>query len=334
MWFVRVAFVVAIMAAAPGSDAPLPPSSAAKEYFEHAAELIRQHHRNSATVVWAEVVKRALPMLAGATRPDDTYPAIRVVLAELGERHSFLLPAPDVPEGRGTFVSNTGAEQGVSPTWRIVAGNIGELSLPGLNTLGPNGQALGASYTAAARKGLSAMDRASHCGWIIDLRDNGGGNMWPMLGGLDPLLGTGPFGFFVRPDGSREAWLRSGGHIYPSSETLPGSSPAFSLANASAPVAVLIGPRTASSGEMVAIALIGRDDVRVFGAASAGLTTGNTDYRLSDGAMLLITEVSVRDRTVKDYSGPVVPDEQVDPSRVEAAASRWLEGRCRPALRS
>ncbi len=27
------------------------------------------------------------------------------------------------------------------------------------------------------------------CGWIVDLRGNGGGNMWPMLAGVGPILG-------------------------------------------------------------------------------------------------------------------------------------------------
>ena len=54
----------------------------------------------------------------------------------------------------------------------------------------------------------------------------------------------------------------------------------------------MIGPRTSSSGEMTALALVGRSKVRTFGAPSAGFTTTNVPYPLSDGAFLVITAVS------------------------------------------
>ena len=33
------------------------------------------------------------------------------------------------------------------------------------------------------------------------LRGNGGGNMWPMIAGVGPLLGEGPLGYFIGPIG-------------------------------------------------------------------------------------------------------------------------------------
>jgi hypothetical protein len=334
MWLLRIGLVVAAITAAPQSDTPAPPDKASEEYFQRALTLIRQHHRNSSKADWAQLIARARPMLAGASHPADTYPAIRMVLSILGEHHSFLLPPPASPPLQGTSASSTAAASGAatSPAWHIIAGNIGAVRLPALNTLGPDGPALGKAYATAIQTALSEIDKNPRlCGWIIDLRDNGGGNMWPMLKGLDPLLGTGPFGYFVQTDGSTQAWQRSAGNIFPAPEMLPPSSPAFALKHASTPIAVLIGPQTASSGEMVAIALIGRQGVRTFGTASAGFTSGNNVYPLTDGATLVITEVSVRDRTGKGYAGPIVPDEQVTPAQIEAAASRWLARQCEPA---
>ena len=34
-------------------------------------------------------------------------------------------------------------------------------------------------------------------GWIVDLRGNFGGNMWPMLLSVEPLIGNGTLGYFV-----------------------------------------------------------------------------------------------------------------------------------------
>ncbi|WP_446741243.1 S41 family peptidase [Sphingomonas sp. H160509] len=90
----------------------------------------------------------------------------------------------------------------------------------------------------------------------------------------------------------------------------------------------MIGPRTASSGEMAAIAFIGRPHTRVFGLPSAGLTTANKVYPLRDRAFLVLTETSVQDRTGKDYVGAIMPDEQLGSAGTETAAQRWLADQC------
>jgi C-terminal processing protease CtpA/Prc len=41
-------------------------------------------------------------------------------------------------------------------------------------------------------------------GWIVDLRGNSGGNMWPMVAGIGPILGEGIIGHFVN---SRDLWV-------------------------------------------------------------------------------------------------------------------------------
>lgn len=179
------------------------------------------------------------------------------------------------------------------------------------------------------KDGLLKADKSSSCGWILDLRDNGGGNMWPMMKGLDPLLGDAPFGSFVLADRFRQPWRRGGANIFPHSGELPPSPPAFTLHNSAAPIAILIGPMTVSSGEMVAIAPIGRENVRVFGTASAGFTTANMTHKLKDGAVLAVTVSGVADRTGRYYSGPIEPDERSELAFTEAAATKWLLDRCR-----
>ena len=53
---------------------------------------------------------------------------------------------------------------------------------------------------------MRAADRDHLAGWIVDLRHNRGGNMWPMVAGLGPLLGEGRAGAFVDPDGGATWW--------------------------------------------------------------------------------------------------------------------------------
>jgi hypothetical protein len=314
------------------------PSAAAQAYLDQAINLIRQHHINSATADWPAITATAHARIAHASATADTYPAIREIFAALHERHSFLIePRAAVPAWRGTAGARGNDMTAPEPTSRLIDGRYALVQLPQLDTLGTGGEAVGRAYAASVRAALERMDRAPLCGWLIDLRGNGGGNMWPMLQGLDPLLGDPPFGYFLIRNGTGLPWTRANGLIRPAPALQAGSTPSFTLVHQAAPVAILIGGSTASSGEMAAIALIGRTRVRTFGAPSAGLTTANEPHPLPDGAQLLITVTTVRDRLHRDYSGPITPDEQVAPAQAEQAATRWLAAQCgrpaRPRLR-
>lgn len=322
-------FRVAAAALLLGASKPVPaaPTAEAEAYLDQAITLLETRHINSAQADWERLRAEAETAIEEARTPADTYPAIHRLLAELGERHSFLIepqPTPAQPNGSTSRPPATPR----LPTWRLIDGRFALLSLPALNTMGANGDATGRAYTQALQAGLQEMDKEDLCGWIIDLRDNSGGNMWPMLQGLDPLLGAAPFGYFVVAGNETTPWLRTPEGIFPFRGILPGGEPSFRLTHEAAPVAVLLGSLTGSSGEMTALALIGRSGVRTFGMPTAGLTTANSPHRLSDGAFLVITEATVRDRRGRDYSGAIVPDEQVPLEEAEAAAMRWLADRC------
>jgi C-terminal processing protease CtpA/Prc len=100
---------------------------------------------------------------------------------------------------------------------------------------------------------------------------------------------------------------------------------------ADAPVAVLVGPHTTSSGEMTAIAFRGRPQTRIFGAPTGGFTTGNSVFNLSDGAHLVITGVYVEDRNGVGFSGPIAPDEAAAKDAALPAARAWLASKGCPA---
>ena len=127
--------------------------------------------------------------------------------------------------------------------------------------------------------------------------------MYPMLAGLRPFLGDGILGTFEGATrGSGVAW----------NATQVGVAPPNALAPLeTAFVAVLTGPRTASSGEAVTVSFRGRPRTRSFGQPTAGLTTGNEMYGLPDGGALLLTTSVYVDRTGRRYGASVPPDESV-----------------------
>lgn len=308
-----------------------PPSPQALAYLDRAIAILRAHHINRAKADWPRLIADAHLEIAGAKTPADTYSAIRDLIAELGVRHSFFMPPPSQAQiDAAAKAGPTGVVAGAQmPTSALLDGRVGVVRLPALETFSPGGAERATTYPAILRAALEQFDKAPLCGWIIDLRNDGGGNMWPMLAGLDPLLGASPFGFFVGTDGTAQPWVRTASGIVPAASQ-PGTpaAPAFTLTHAAAPLAVLIGPGTTSSGEMAALALIGRPGVRTFGGNSGGFLSGNAVLPLPDGAHIAVTEVLVRDRTGKDYADAIRPDVPTDADAAEPAARAWIEQQC------
>ena len=107
-------------------------------------------------------------------------------------------------------------------------------------------------------------------------------------------------------------------------------------ASASAPwpgrIAVLTGPGTASSGEMVAIAFRGQANARSFGQPSAGINTGNTPFPLRHGGLLVLATSTSLDRNGHRYAGPIKPDEshplKAGSSGARERAAAWVKASC------
>jgi C-terminal processing protease CtpA/Prc len=177
---------------------------------------------------------------------------------------------------------------------------------------------------------LRALDDAGACGWVVDLRGNAGGNMWPMLAGVGPLLGAEVVGSFEHsPPGAawryREGRSWHGGTAPPREPSGWASGPAPRLAHADAPVALLIGRATASSGEMTLVAFLGRPGVRSFGDSTAGFASANAGVPLPDGATLVVTGTYPRDRLGRRYPLRLAPDERVPPPAGGAAEDPALD---------
>ncbi len=174
------------------------------------------------------------------------------------------------------------------------------------------------------------QDTGSRCGWIVDLRGNTGGNMWPMLLGAAPLLRTTPgaiedVGSFATAEGPSRwqltpSLVRLGKRV-----RVDLGAPGYQLKHPGAPVAVLIGPRSASSGEASVLAFRGRPQTRSFGQPTAGLSTANEMRPLVDGSALLLTTSVMQDRKGGGDGLKIEPDQRTDGDAVTAAAAQaWL----------
>jgi C-terminal processing protease CtpA/Prc len=298
----------------------MPPEVAA--YLTDALDVMQANSVNKHKVDWAALRADIMKSAAAATTISDTYPLIKLALSRLGDHHSlFMDPQKAAAEQQGT---NPVPEK---PTVKLVNGRIGYVLVPGY--LGLNQDLLN-RYGTDMQQQIQAVDRGRPCGWVVDLRGNEGGNMWPMLIGIGPILGEGKAGSWVDAEGSVTAWAYVGG------EGLAGTAVQSQvigkphlLASPGPPVAVLFGGDTASSGEIIAISFIGRPHARSFGGNSYGDTTANSGFPLSDGALIFLTTAVDADRTGRTYGDPLVPDVPVsgDNSRagpIPTEALRWL----------
>jgi len=174
------------------------------------------------------------------------------------------------------------------------------------------------------------QDTGSRCGWIVDLRGNTGGNMWPMLLGAAPLLRTTPgaiedVGSFATAEGPSRWQLTPSSVRLGKRVRVDLGAPGYQLKHPGAPVAVLIGPRSASSGEASVLAFRGRPQTRSFGQPTAGLSTANEMRPLVDGSALLLTTSVMQDRKGGGDGLKIEPDQRTDGDAATAAAAQaWL----------
>ncbi|MFF7359367.1 S41 family peptidase [Streptomyces sp. NPDC008125] len=287
----------------------------ARAYLTSALDLMEEHSLMKAEVDWPKVRRDAFAHAAKARTPAETYGPIRQALRDLGDGHSTFLDPQDVAR-----TQDASADDLMLPEGRRLPGGIGYLMLPPVAS-----DEVAAPYIRSARSTVEGIDDEGACGWVVDLRGESGGDMWPPLAAVGPILGDGEAGAAVHADGRREPWAVQDGTP---SQYVDTWGPATPLARPLPPVAVLTSRRTASAGEAVVISFLGRPGTRTFGEATTGVPTANSAYRLSDGAMVVVTVAREADRTGRVHDGPLTPDVEVPETRGQdkalKAATSWL----------
>jgi C-terminal processing protease CtpA/Prc len=178
-------------------------------------------------------------------------------------------------------------------------GDAAVLSLPGCSARDAR------EYEAAGRKALAGAGGAAR--WVVDLRGNGGGSMWPMLAVVAPLLRPEPdgrIGAFVDRAGGSTPWRLLRGVLLMGRRPMARAAPE----SLSGPVALLTDGATASFGEAVVVAFRGAPDVRSYGSPTLGLSTGNETLPLPGGVVLTVTTSRFADRTGQVHGGRITPD--------------------------
>lgn len=295
------------------SARPATQSAEAEAYFTAALDIMEQNSINRRKIDWPVFRATALGRIAGAQVPADTYTAIRLALVQLGDRHSLF-----VQPSLSATVAAGGAPLSL-PSGKMLQDRIADIEMPGFQ--GSSAQA--ADYAEQAHAVIARLDQAQPCGWIVDLRDNPGGNMWPMLAGIGPVLGNGTAGAFIDLDNHQTSYSYDEGAARSGQDTVMAVEKPYTLHAPMPAVAVLTSGRTTSSGEAITVAFRGRPHTRSFGQPTYGLSTGNQGFELPDGAFIYLTTTVFADRTGTQYGKQIAPDQLVwaDPA---GEAAKWL----------
>lgn len=290
------------------------------DYLNRALAIIEARALRRGEVDWKSGRAKTSELAAHAKNASDTYHAINFALEQLKDQHSFLVGR----NGQATK-TRTKADSNVDLPKRVHCQDIlrrhgHEFGFLMVEQLGAPSQSTKAqSYARSLQQRISDILISKPSGWIVDLRGNGGGNMWPMIVGIGPVLGSGTLGYFQYSNVA-VPWFYSDGQSgvdnargrcvnFKVSDSLPDCAQ-------NVPVAVLIDKRTASSGEAVAISFRGRSHSRFFGEHTCGLSTSNESFRLSDGATLYLTTSVEADRNHNIYDSGVTPDNLVEQGNV------------------
>lgn len=272
--------------------------SSERNYVAKALDIMQENSINTGRVNWDSLRRNSIGRAAEAQHGYESYGIIRDALETLDDNHSFLI-TQKVFYGIQTEEKDIPIIQS-----KIIGTGVAYLKVPGF-TGTPN---MAMEYAKDLQERIKELDKGNPRGWIIDLSQNSGGNMWPMLLGLGPILGDGCLGYFEDNKGVKIPWIYRDGKVFIGSDKVMGIENPYQLKNKDKKIGVLIGNTTASSGEATVIAFIGKRNVLLFGEVTYGLTTGNASYELSDGAMLMLTTTNFLDRNKKVYGDVIEPD--------------------------
>jgi carboxyl-terminal processing protease len=226
---------------------------------------------------------------------------IHITLQRPGQLQPIEVIVDQMSDTPGFDVKPTGKKLGSDPN------GVGYIELPSYG-------GYPFTYPGFGHEVLRKLDRTELCGWIIDIRRTGGGDIWSYLATIGTIMGEGDVGGFAYLDGTHEVWGYNDGKVFWAGNDRDESlvqSGIYHPKRLMPPVALLISQATSAAGELVIVAFEGRDKVRTFGETTDGLPTLSIHTPLSDGAHIYLSGAYATDRNGNVYKDPFIPDETV-----------------------
>ncbi len=247
-------------------------------------------------VEWERAKEDAMAKAKDCTTFEETYGILREALHVAGGKHSNLITVEK---------QQLEVEKQEMPTVSFDSSGILSIVLPPYTKASNRFHDYVSAVTSIVKENEHAIK-----GVVIDLRDNTGGDMNPMLAAISPFL----------PDDKPLAFNAKG---YVTNVKVPHENENDVIRITGVPVAILQNELTASSGEVVLLSFRGLDNAKTFGNPSAGFCSCNVTFYLYDGALMLLTVGTDVARTGEEFcEDPIQPDVLTDDP--EGKAREWL----------
>lgn len=282
----------------------VPPS--AERYGKDALATIGKNGIYSGSDEWKSTYEECLKMIENAESYEDTYPAIKKALSVCGGKHSILMT-------KSESQSTSDSYDEVLPTVSL-NGDIAVIKLP--DFLGT--AEAGRKYAKVAEDFIHE-NRDKINGVVLDLRGNTGGDMGPMATAVSSLLPDGELMYYHYRSYDVPVTLKDG--VISNAGT--GGKSLYPDEKLKVPVAILTDDMTASSGEALTLCFRGLENVKTFGAPTAGYTSVNMLYSLYDGAQMYLTVAFDKARTGEIFKETSIEPDVATDSPLEAALE-WL----------
>jgi carboxyl-terminal processing protease len=282
------------------------PSSQA--VLEEALDLLEKTHINASKVDWKAIRKDANDLQDRRNARTAIYFAIE----QLDEKHTFYLPA-NAPQLKSMVNTNVSAFE------PVIAAATGRLDrsvavLPVPMFIFQHDHPATDIFIKKLGEEIARLAKSEPKAWIVDLRENAGGNMWPMLAGLACFFEPDILGYLRDSKGADMVWRIERNNV--SVVGMQVGNDFTDIAQQNIPctgaltnqnMAVLVGSKTSSSGEAVAISFLARANTMLIGETSAGFATGNSLTKLKDGSMIAVTTTKMLDKSGREFPHGIQP---------------------------
>ncbi len=306
-------------------------AASVKLYLDSLKKLVKNNSLYNDSINWKVFDKQLKILSTGMQSFTEAQLLANYIIYELkkyGDNHSmFMVPFAAMELKNGDIM-----DDGRKVVTEYLGNGIGYISMPGFGTFKDSLCAVFATYAQNQIKKIDIENKI--CAWVVDLREDNGGNCSAMVAGLGPILGDGITSWELSPKKDTIRYGYQNGKYYFEEKgkkewTSTVDNPYY-LKNKNVAIAVLTGPGCGSSGECAVAAFIGKANTKLFGQPTAGFTKGNTDFSLPDGSIILISSGIQTDRNGKKYPERIFPDVQVDESSDDKIdlplerAKQWL----------
>ncbi len=293
-----------------------PDSIPQEEYVSQAIDSLEHYSLYQSTYNFDSLEKALLLTVSDSTSQEALHNILEKAIHSI-DKHSYVLRKEkwvQMLEGENPEVLNNPFPfQG-----KLINGKYAFVSLYGFS----GGDSIAAdNYCDSLQNMLSNLYQQKPAGWIIDLRYNNGGWAPAMFAGLGPILGRGVKAYTLFPNGSSQEYY----YAKSDADYLLLSDSVWTF-DETLPAAVLIGGRTGSAGELLALAFRGNSKTRLIGEPTYGVSTDITPILMPDSFQFNIASGIMTDRNKTGNGGPIHPEiVSVDTENTFEESYKWID---------